>query len=72
MTSTLDIETLKVAINAMLGKPSGILTEKDIRWMAEALSAAFSNYTVEELASIVARTAAEKGDRPIQWLRWDS
>ena len=59
-------------IDALIGGRSDPLSEQEIRRTAEALTLMCSNYTAEELASIVVRSALKKGERAVHWGRLDS
>lgn len=72
MASPWDTPTLEIMINTLIGDRSDVLTEREIQLTAEALSLICSNYTADQLAPIVAKVALEKGERPVQWKRWDS
>ena len=63
---------LDEAINDLLGAPDAALTKTDILWLADVLAPVFPEYTPAELASRIAKAAVERGDRKVDWVRWDS
>lgn len=72
MASSYDLSAVEHMIDALIGGRSDPLNEQEVWLTAEALTLVCSNYTAEELASIIVRAALKKGERAVQCGRLDS
>jgi phage gp29-like protein len=65
-------KTLDETIDELLGQPDAALNAADINWLAEVLGPLYPEFSVAALATKIAKAAVERGDRSVEWKRWDS
>ena len=65
-------KTLDDTIDELLGQPDAALSAADIHWLAEVLGPLYPQFSVAALATKIAKAATERGDRSVEWKRWDS